>query len=144
MEQKKQNKSGKDYKEMHVKMNKIYKTKRNENSMSNFLSSPFSPVMENLSADSSAGECITDIGKKSLWKESFPRASSEKISCLQEVVSWLNQCIGEKNQGQIETDKEQKILEKGFKKQMKENKSLNTKLTKKNLKLNTRNINKKV
>ena len=39
---------------MHVKMNKIDKSKINESSMSNFLSLPFSPVMANLTAGSSA------------------------------------------------------------------------------------------
>ena len=41
---------------MHVKMNKINKSNRNENSMSDFHSSPFSPVMVNLAVGSSAGE----------------------------------------------------------------------------------------
>ena len=45
-------------KEMRVKMKKKTKTKksnRNESCMSDFLRSPFSPVMANLGADSSAG-----------------------------------------------------------------------------------------
>ena len=37
-------------------MNKINKSNRNENSISDFLTSPFSPVMANLAAGSSAGE----------------------------------------------------------------------------------------
>ena len=37
-------------------MNKINKRNRNENGMSEFLSSRFSPVMPDLAADSSAGE----------------------------------------------------------------------------------------
>ena len=91
MEQKKQNKSGKDYKEMHVKMNKIYKTKRNENSMSNFLSSPFSPVMENLSADSSAGESITDIGKRvSGKKASLEHPLKKFLVCKRLCLDWIS------------------------------------------------------
>ena len=39
-------------------------------------------------------------------------ASSERISCLQEAKSSLNQCIGEENQGWLQNDKELKILEK--------------------------------
>ena len=54
--------------------------------------------------------------------------SSEKISCLQETVSLLNQCIGEENQGKLQNDKELKILGKDFKKQMKENKYFTLKL----------------
>ena len=44
-------------KEMRVKMKKkkTKKSNRNESCMSDFLSSPFSPVMANLGADSSAG-----------------------------------------------------------------------------------------
>ena len=42
---------------MHVKMNKINKSSRNEASMSDFPSSPFSPIMANtLAAASCAGE----------------------------------------------------------------------------------------
>ena len=36
--------------------------------------------------------------------------------------------MGEENQGRLQNDKELKILEKDFKKQMKENKSLTLKL----------------
>ena len=43
-------------KEMRVKMNEINKSNRNESSMSDFLNSPFSPVMANLDAGSSAGK----------------------------------------------------------------------------------------
>ena len=43
-------------KEMRVKMTKkTKKSNRNESCMSDFLRSPFSPVMANLGADSSAG-----------------------------------------------------------------------------------------
>ena len=67
------------------------------------------------------GKCITDIGQKRDSLESkFCRASSEKISCLQETVSLLNQCIGEENQGWLQIEKELEVLGKDFKKQMKE------------------------
>ena len=55
------------------------------------------------------------------------RASSEKISCLQETVSLLNQCIGKENQVRLQNDEELKILGKDFKNQMKGNKSLTLK-----------------
>ena len=88
-------KSGKDYKEMHIKMKNINKSNRNESSMSEFLSSPFSPVFVNLTADSSAGENASPkLDKRDLLgKKSFIRVSSEKIPCFQETVSLLNQCI---------------------------------------------------
>ena len=44
------------------------------------------------------------------------KASSEKISSLQESVSLLNMCIGKENQGRLETDKELKIIGKDSKK----------------------------
>ena len=55
----------------------------------------------------------------------------EKISCLQEAVPLLNQCIGKENQGQLQNYKKLKILAIHFKKQMKENKSLTLKLCQK-------------
>ena len=79
-----------------------------------FLSSPFSPVMANLAAANSAGE------RESL-ESKLLRASSEKTSCLLQTVPLLDQCISKKNHGQLETDKELKILGKDFKKLMKEN-----------------------
>ena len=93
--------------------------------------------------------CINDIGKKRDSLESkLHRESSEKMSSLQETVSLLNQCIGKKNQGRLQNEKELKILGKDFKKQMKENRSLTLKLCQKKeeklKKLNTRNINKKL
>ena len=54
-------------KEMRVKRNKTKKSMRNDICMSDFLSSPFSPVMVDLTAGSIAGESAslyTDIGKK--------------------------------------------------------------------------------
>ena len=54
-------------KEMHVKMNKTKKSKRNDSCMSDFLSSCFSAVMTDLAAGSSAGESASlypDIGQK--------------------------------------------------------------------------------
>ena len=56
-------------------------------------------------------------------------------------------CLGEENQGWLETDKGLQILGKDLKKQMKENKSLTFKTVLKKDKLtktNTRNINKKL
>ena len=101
--------------------------------------------MGDLSAGrSSAGESASLTLDK---KRDSLRASSEKISCLQETVSLLNQCIGEENQGQLQIEKELEVLGKDFKKQMKENRSLTSKLCRKKeklKKLNTRNINKKL
>ena len=57
----------------------------------------------------------------------FLRTSSEIISFFREVVSLLNQCISKESQGQLEPDKELKILGKDFKKQIKENSSLTLK-----------------
>ena len=79
-------------------MNKINKSNRNENSISNFLISRFSPVMANLSADSSVEESATlTLDNRESLKSKLLRASSDKISCLQETVSLLNQSLGEKN-----------------------------------------------
>ena len=60
-------------KEMRVKMNKTKKSKRNDSCISDFLSSPFSPVMADLPAGSSAEESasLTLNKKKILWKISF-------------------------------------------------------------------------
>ena len=107
----------------HVKMNKTKKSKRNDSCISEFLSSPFSLVMTDLAAGSSARESasLTLDKKRDSLESKFHRASSEKISCLQETVSLLNQCIGEENQGRLQNEKELEILGKDFKKQMKEN-----------------------
>ena len=37
-------------------------------------------------------------------------ATSEKISCLQEAMSLLNQCISEQNQGWLQNDQELKTM----------------------------------
>ena len=66
------------------------------------MTSPFSLVKGDLPAgSSSAGESasLTLDKKRDSLEIKFRRASSEKISCLQETVSLLNQCIGEENQG---------------------------------------------
>ena len=85
--------------EIHVKLNKT-KNNRNESCMNDFLSSPFSPVMANLAAGSSSGESASlTLEKRDFFKSKFLRASTEKIACLQETLSLLNQCIGEENQG---------------------------------------------
>ena len=66
--------------------------------MSDFLSSPFSPVMTNVTAGSSAGECASLIlDKRESLESKFLRASSEKVSSLQDTVSLLNQYRGEEN-----------------------------------------------
>ena len=120
-------------KKMRVKMNKTKKSKRNDSCMSDILSSPFSPVMADLAAGSSAGESasLTLDKKRDSLESKLHRASSEKIYCFQETVTLLNQCIGEENQGQLQNEKELKILGKDFKKQMKENRSLTLKLCQK-------------
>ena len=105
--------------------------------------------MAGLAAGSSAAESasLTLDKKRDSLESKFHRASSEKISCLQETVSLLNQCIGKENQGQLQNEKELEIHGKDFKKQMKENRSLTLKLCQekeKLKKLNTRNINKKL
>ena len=53
---------------------------------------------------------------ESLVESNILKASSEKISSLQESVSLLNMCIGKENQGRLETDKEFKIIGKDLKK----------------------------
>ena len=69
-------------------MIKINKSNRNESSMSDFLSSTFSPVMANLAAGSSAGESASlALDKRESLESKLLRASSEKISCLQETLS---------------------------------------------------------
>ena len=78
--------------------------------MSNLISL-FSPVMANLLAASSAGF----LWKKDSLENKLLTALSEKISCLQETVSLLNQCIGEEKQGLLRNDKVLKILGKDFK-----------------------------
>ena len=50
--------------EIRVKINIINKSNRNDNSMSDFLSSPLSPVMANLTAASSAGKIVSLTDKK--------------------------------------------------------------------------------
>ena len=92
--------------------------------MSDFLTSAFPLVMGDLSAgsSSSAGESalLTLDKKRDSLESKFCRASSEKMSCLQETVSLLNQCIGEENQGRLQIEKELEVLGKDFKQQMKE------------------------
>ena len=105
--------------------------------------------MADLAAGSSAGESASlTLDKRDSLESKLHRASSDKISCLQETVSLLNQRICGENQGQLQNDKELKILGKDFKKQMKENKSLTLKLCQKKIKIkkkiNTININKKL
>ena len=56
--------------------------------------------MANLGAASSSGKIASSLEDKLLT--TLP----EKISCLQETVSFLNQCIDEENQGELQNDKE--------------------------------------
>ena len=124
---------------MCVKISKTKKVcKRNDSCMSDFLTSPFSLVMGDLSAGSSSageGASLTFNKKRDSLESKFRRALSEKISCLQETVSLLNQCIGEENQGRLQIEKELEVLGKDFKKQMKENRSLTSKLCQKKRKI---------
>ena len=91
--------------------------------------------MADLAAGSSAEENTSltlDKSKRdSLLESKLHRASFEKISCLQETVSLLSQCIGEENQGRLQNEKDLKIVGKDFRKQMKKNKSLTLKLCQK-------------
>ena len=104
--------------------------------MTDVLSLPFYLVMADLAAGSSAGESASlTLDKRDSLESKLHRASSDKISCLQETVSLLNQRICGENQGQLQNDKELKILGKDFKKQMKENKSLTLKLCQKKIKI---------
>ena len=65
---------------MCVKMNKTKKSNRNERSISDFLSAPFSPLMANLTAGSSDGESASlTLDKRESLENTFPRASSEKF-----------------------------------------------------------------
>ena len=79
------------------------------------------------------------IQKESLERKLL-RAYSENLSCLWEIVSLLNQCISKKNQDQLETEKELKILGKDFKKQMNENMSLTLNKTVSKMKRNSKFI----
>ena len=101
--------------------------------MSDFLSSAFSPAMAmgNTSLAAEEKTSLTLDKTESLLERKLLKSSSEKISALQETVSVLNTCLGEENQSRLETDKELKILGKDLKKQMKENKSLGLKLSRK-------------
>ena len=124
---------------MRVQLVKINKNNRNESSLSEFLSSLFSPGMPpkpmpmgNTSLPLAARDnaSMTLKNRESLL-ESKLQASSEKISFLQATVSVLNMCIVEESQGRLKSDKELKALSKDLKKQMKGNKSLSLKLCQK-------------
>ena len=53
--------------------------------------------------------------KEIIWQVSFLEHCIKNNSCLQETVSLLDQYVGEENQGQLQNDKESKILTKDFK-----------------------------
>ena len=78
------------------------------------------------------------LDKRDSLESKLHRVSSEKISCLQETVSLLNQCIDEENEGQLQNHKDLKILGKEFKNQMKENKSYFRTVSKKRKKKKTK------
>ena len=67
--------------EISVQLLKINKSNRNESSMSDFLSSPFSPVMPMGNTSLAAGEntSLTLDKRESLLKSKFLKASSEKF-----------------------------------------------------------------
>ena len=125
---------------MRVQLLKVNKNHINVSSLSEFLSSPFSPTkpaepamaMGNTSLPLALRE-NTSLGlkKRQSLLESKLQASSEKISSLQGPVSLLNMCLKEENQGRLKTDKELQILDKDLQKQIKENESLTLKLCQK-------------
>ena len=101
-------------KEMHVQLLKVKKNHRNVSSLSEFISSPFSPTkpaepamaMRNTSLPLAARENTSlALKKRDSLLESKLQTSPEKISSLQGTVSLLNMCLEEKNQDQLKTDK---------------------------------------
>ena len=83
---------------MRVKMNLTKKSNRNESRIIDFLSLPLFRVTMNLNTGSSTGEIASlTLDKRDSLERKFLRASSEKISNLQETVSLLNLCIGQEN-----------------------------------------------
>ena len=88
-------------KERCAQLLKKNKNIRNESSMSDFLSSPFSPAMAMRNTSLAAGEntSLTLDKRESLLESKLLKSSSEKISALQETVSVLNTCLGKENQG---------------------------------------------
>ena len=125
---------------MRVRLLKVNKNHRSVSSLSEFLSSPFSPTkpaepamaMGNTSLPLALRENTSlALKKRQSFLESKLQASSEKISSLQGTVSLLNMCLEEENEGLLKTDKELQILDKDLQKQIKENKSLTLKLCQK-------------
>ena len=125
---------------MRVRLLKVNKNHINVSSLSEFLSSPFSPTkpaepamaMGNTSLPLALRENTSlALKKRQSFLENKLQALSEKISSLQGTVSLLNMCLEEENQGRLKTDKELQILDKDLQKQIKENKSLTLKLCQK-------------
>ena len=125
---------------MRVRLLKVNKNHRSVSSLSEFLSSPFSPTkpaepamaMGNTSLPLALRENTSlALKKRQSFLESKLQASSEKISSLQGTVSLLSMWLKEENQGRLKTDKELQILDKDLQKQIKENKSLTLKLCQK-------------
>ena len=82
-------------KERRAQFLKKNKNIRNESGMSDFLSSPFSPAMAMENTSLAAGENTSltlDKKRESLLESKLKNSSSEKISVLQETVSFLNVC----------------------------------------------------
>ena len=82
-------------KEMSAQFLKKNKNVRNESSMSDFLSSPFSPAMAMENTSLAAGENTSltlDKKRESLLESKLKKSSCEKNSVLQETVSLLNMC----------------------------------------------------
>ena len=113
-----------ELKEMCVRILKINKNHGNVSSLSEFLSSPFSPTkpaepamaMGNTSLPLTARKNTSlALKKREPLLESKLQASSEKISSLQGTASLLNMCLGEENQDRLKTDKELQILDKDLK-----------------------------
>ena len=85
-------------KEMHVQALSKDSRNRNETTISDFLSSPFSPIMTNILL--AAGENISlTLDKRESFESKLLKAFSEKIHSLQKIASLLNMCRDKKNQG---------------------------------------------
>ena len=102
-----------------VQLLKINKSNRNESSLSDFLSSLFSPAMVNTLLAAGKHTSLVLDKTESLLESKILKVLYEKIYSLQETVSLLNKCIGKENQGHLETDKELRIFGKDFKNEKK-------------------------
>ena len=122
--------------EIRVKMNKTNKSKRNDSCMGYFLSSPFSSLIADLAAGGSAGEFASlALDKRDSLESKLLRASSEKKFLFAGDCIFIEPVHRRGKSGSITNNKELKILGKGFKNQMKENKFLTLKLCQKKRKI---------